>query len=134
MRDAEVMARLQVKLGPDWDMSLSDFIGSDHHKERYAFLWRKNVVSVLSPPALLNDVQDSFVREPYIGYFKAGNFDFIIATIHVVWGASVLGRRDEVQKLENLLTAIEARAQTEKDLIIVGDFNLPPSGMRKRKW
>lgn len=122
------MRRLQGQLGPDWELALSDFVGTDHHKEKYAFLWRKNVVSVLTPPELLNDVNDEFVRQPFIGYFKAGNFDFIIATIHVVWGASVVGRRDEVQKLDSLLTAIEQRAQTERDLLVCGDFNLPPTG------
>lgn len=53
-------------------MAVSDFIGTEHHKERYAFLWRNTIVSVLSPPQLLHDHQDVFVREPFIGYFKAG--------------------------------------------------------------
>lgn len=60
---------------------------------------------------------------------ETGNFDFVIATIHVVWGATVLGRREEVQKLNDLLAALQKRANTEKDLIIVGDFNLPPTDM-----
>jgi len=126
VRDVEVMERLKAMLGAEWDMAVSDFIGTEHHKERYAFLWRNTIVSVLAPPALLHDHQDVFVREPFIGYFKAGQFDFILSTIHIVWGASILGRRSEIEKLDSLLKSLQVRAGAEKDLIICGDFNMPP--------
>lgn len=77
-----------------------------------------------------------------------GEFDFILSTIHIVWGASIVGRRAEIEKLDNLLKSLQVRAGkpksnahqpnpskhqnsnsligAEKDLIICGDFNMPP--------
>jgi len=126
VRDIEVMHRLKTILGPHWDVIISEQIGTQHHKERYAFLYRNTVVSVISQPELIVDTSDAFVREPFIGYFKAGVFDFVVATIHIVWGDSILGRRAEIEKLNALLESIQKVAGDEKDLIICGDFNMPP--------
>jgi hypothetical protein len=38
-------------------------------------MWRTAFITVLTPPELLTDQRDDFVREPYIGYFRAGNAD-----------------------------------------------------------
>jgi len=129
VRDTEVMERLLAILGSEWSLSVSGQVGSEHHKEHYGFLWRNTHISILTKPEILQDQKDDFVREPYIGYFKAGSFDFILATIHVVWGDSIMGRREEIKKLDDLLHSIQARATTEKDIIIVGDFNMPPVDM-----
>jgi len=129
VRDREIMNRIQEKLGSGWTMSVSNQVGTEHHKEHYGMIWRNTHLSILTDPEILVDQRDDFVREPYIGYFKAGQFDFILATIHVVWGDSIVGRREEIKKLDDLLHAIQTRATTEKDIIIVGDFNMPPVDM-----
>jgi len=129
VRDVEVMQKVKGLLGPGWDMAISGQVGSAHHKEHYGFFWRVSRISVLSAPSVLADTGDVFVREPFIGYFKAGEFDFVIATIHVVWGDSIFGRREEIKKLDDLLKAIQLRAGAEKDIIIVGDFNMPPTDL-----
>jgi DNA uptake protein ComE-like DNA-binding protein/endonuclease/exonuclease/phosphatase family metal-dependent hydrolase len=126
VRDVEVMHRLKNILGPHWEVIISEQIGTEHHKERYAFMYRNTVISVVSKPELLVDTCDVFVREPFIGYFKAGVFDFIVSTIHIVWGDSILGRRAEIEKLDGLLKSLQKVAGAEKDLIICGDFNMPP--------
>jgi len=127
VRDLEIMEKIKALLGIGWDMAISGQVGSAHHKEHYAFLWRVDRVSVLTAPKVLDDSGDAFVREPFIGYFKAGEFDFVLATIHVVWGDSIVGRREEIKKLDDLLKAIQNRAGAEKDIIVVGDFNMPPT-------
>jgi len=129
VRDVEIMEKVKGILGPGWDMAISGQVGSAHHKEHYAFLWRVSRVKVVTAPQVLHDTGDVFVREPFIGYFKAGEFDFVLATIHVVWGDSIFVRRDEIAKLDDLLKAIQRRAGAEKDIIIVGDFNMPPTDL-----
>eukprot|EP01125_Pyxidicula_operculata_P017538 TRINITY_DN613_c0_g6_i2.p1 TRINITY_DN613_c0_g6~~TRINITY_DN613_c0_g6_i2.p1 ORF type:complete len:548 (+),score=115.41 TRINITY_DN613_c0_g6_i2:311-1954(+) len=129
VRDDEIMTRIIEKLGSDWDMVVSDFIGTDHHKERYAFVWRKSAVSLVSGPQLLNDISNNFVRPPFMAFFRSKLFDFVLVTIHVVWGPSVQGRREEIRKLGTLLTKIQEKAKDENDIILVGDFNMPPTDL-----
>jgi len=126
VRDQEIMDRIQQKLGSGWSFACSGQVGTAHHKEHYGIIYRNTHVSILTKPEVLVDTRDDFVREPFIGYYKAGEFDFILATIHVVWGDSIVGRREEIKKLEHVLHAIQQRAKAEKDIIIVGDFNMPP--------
>jgi len=127
VRDLIVMDRIKAKLGDGWSMSVSDQIGTESHKERYAILWRNDVLVLRGSPALIVDMSNSFAREPYMAYFVADQFDFILATIHVVWGDSIVGRRNEIKKLDTVLQKIQERAHPEKDIILVGDFNMPPS-------
>jgi len=123
------MDRIKEKLGPSWSMQVSDLIGTEHHKERYGLLWRNTVISLISPTSLLSDISNNFVRDPFMGYFRAGIFDFVIATIHVVWGSTMEGRREEIRKLDTVLKKILERTGAEKDVILVGDFNMPPDDL-----
>ena len=127
IRDTVVVQKMKDILGPTWQTSVSDPIGTDGRKERYAFVWRSNRLSLINEAHLLNDVGNKFVREPYMGFFRATNFDFVITTIHVVFGETISGRRAEISHLDDVLNLIKTRAKGENDLIICGDFNMPPT-------
>eukprot|EP01006_Ploeotia_vitrea_P046530 TRINITY_DN67031_c6_g6_i1.p1 TRINITY_DN67031_c6_g6~~TRINITY_DN67031_c6_g6_i1.p1 ORF type:complete len:473 (+),score=63.39 TRINITY_DN67031_c6_g6_i1:33-1451(+) len=131
VRDEEVLKKLLVILGDNkWRYCCSTPVGTDHHKEYYAFMYRTDVVSLVSednPPVVLKDTSDVFVREPYVGNFKAGNFDFVMAVIHVVWGKKIGERREEVGYLNKFMKTVADHAQGENDIILCGDFNMPPA-------
>jgi endonuclease/exonuclease/phosphatase family metal-dependent hydrolase len=130
VRDVEVLETMLKLLGNNWSYRVSGQVGTAKHKERYAFFWRTSAVQLISEPALLNEeTKDYFVREPFIGYFRAGVFDFVLATVHIVWGDSIAGRREEIKQLDKVLLAISDAAKSEKDIILCGDFNMPPSDL-----
>jgi len=137
VRDEEICARILKDLNTEepnkWDMKVSDPVGHKEstHRERYMFLFRKDVVSCLSTPMLLvqDENKEIFVRPPFMCYFRAGIFDFVFVTIHVVWGDTVTERRKEISRLDDVLQAILERSKDEKDIILCGDFNMPPEDL-----
>ena len=64
-----------------------------------------------------------------MGFFKADRegFDFILTTIHVVWGRKT-DRVLEIKYINYLLEKIKEKAGGENDIILCGDFNTPPEG------
>jgi len=113
-------------LGRDtWGVAMSSEVGTDHHKEVYAFLYRTAAVELVKSE-LLSDRKDEWVREPFMAYFRTKKgFDFVIAAIHVVWGKSINERRQEVEALGAKLNRIQ-NWDGEQDVMLVGDFNLEP--------
>lgn len=91
-------------------------------KEMYAFLWHKSIKLIKSNIVYADEY---FVRAPYMGFFKCQNFDFILCTIHVVWGKKQ-DRDYEVSHINKLLNEIKKNAMGENDIILCGDFNTPP--------
>lgn len=96
---------------------------SGKRKERYAFIWNKNI-SLIDEPQLISAGQ-YYVRSPYIAFFKGYNLDFILATIHIVWG-KINDRHLEISHTQQLLNKIISHAGNERDIILCGDFNTPP--------
>lgn len=70
-----------------------------------------------------SDVNDDFIREPYCAAFLAGRFDFSICTIHTEFGDGKTEPREEVRALDDVYRAITK--ESRRDVLIVGDFNLP---------
>ncbi len=99
VHDEEVFRRLQVILKrdfqADYDFDVSDPVGHNK-KERYAFMWRTDKVEQTKAGAFYDDVGDKFEREPYFASFKAGNFDWTVATIHLLYGDNEADRRPEL--------------------------------------
>ena len=62
-------------------------------KEIYAFLYRIDKVEYLEESYVVSDEKDLFIREPFFAKFKAGNFDFYVISIHIIWGDSITERR-----------------------------------------
>ena len=135
LRDEKVLKRIQKILsesGAEYGYLVSDPVGREGspHRERYAFLYYKGLVSVVKdgehyPDAA--DGKDDFVRDPYWASFRAGKFDFSVIAVHVVWGDAVAGRRAEVMELAEVYQYVqEANGETEDDVLLVGDFNREP--------
>jgi len=68
----------------------------------------------------------SWWRPPFIGSFRAGNFDFVFITAHVRWGDTVASRLPELQLLADWVAdRRQEKYVVDKDVIVLGDFNIP---------
>ncbi|MFP4365020.1 MAG: lamin tail domain-containing protein [Spirochaetia bacterium] len=120
VRDEQVLRRLCAFL-PAYSYIVSDPVGN-RVTERYAYLYRTDIFRVLGTAHIYADVDDNFIREPYIAHFRAGNFDFTVVSIHVLYG-SVSQRLAEIRLLDELLADIDQYNGSENDVILLGDFN-----------
>ena len=73
------------------------------------------------------DGKDDFARDPYWGTFRAGEFDFSVIAVHVVWGKTVVPRKAEVKALADVYRYVQAANGAEDDVLLVGDFNRNPT-------
>ena len=102
LRDEKVLKRLQRILsgsGAEYGYQISEPVGrvGSSHKEHYAFLYYKGLVSVVTDGELYPDAadgKDDFVRDPYWATFSAGKFDFSVIAVHEV-GYDPNGRNDQ---------------------------------------
>lgn len=95
LRDETVLKRTErilERMGKDYDYTMSRSVGGSV-KERYAFLFDSQIIDVIAEGHVFPDPNDAFLREPYLASFKAGEFDFTVIAVHVVWGDSVAKRR-----------------------------------------
>ena len=135
LRDEKVLKRLQRILsesGAEYGYLMSEPVGREgsYHKERYAFLYYKGLVSVVADGKLYPDAmdgEDDFVRDPYWATFRAGKFDFSVIAVHVVWGDAIAERRSEIMELAEVYQYVQDANGAEDDVLLVGDFNREPN-------
>ena len=128
LRDEEVVDRtlqLLADRGDRFRAVVSPPVGRGV-KERYAFLYRPGKVQILGPERLYPDPDDAFIREPFWASFRAGEFDFTLVTIHSIFGDSKRERRAEALLLDDIYRLVQGADPDEQDVMILGDFNLPP--------
>jgi hypothetical protein len=146
LQDLELVIRL---LGPWWRYIVSDVtMGDAGNRERLAYLFdSRNVrfsglVGEIVLPPVKDEAGNEFqarqlVRTPYMAGFKSGWFEFILSTVHLLWGeeeADHAPRVEEVEQITNFL--VKRRAEHgawSRNMILLGDFNLfDPSGVAAR--
>lgn len=128
VRDETVIQRTLAILrdkGLDYDYMISRPVGKSV-KERYAFIYKAGIIEIKQKGQIYPDPQNHFIREPYYATFKAGQFDFTLATIHVLFGNSKKHRRPEIKQLAEVYTTLQQQDSHEQDIIILGDFNFGP--------
>jgi len=128
LRDQEVVDRtlqLLADRGHRFQAVVSEPVGRGV-KERYAFLYRPGKVQPLGAERLYPDPDDAFIREPVWVTFRAGEFDFTLVTIHSIFGDTKRERRAEALRLDDIYQLVQGADSDEQDVMILGDFNLPP--------
>ena len=132
LRDEIVLKRTQKilsQMGKLYDYEFSPAVGRIS-KERYAFLYRSKLVSVVRPGELYPDAadgKDDFIRDPYWATFRAGAFDFSVIAVHVIWGDRSGPRKAEVKALADVYRYVQEANGAEEDVLLVGDFNRNPN-------
>jgi len=107
------------KEGSKYDYVISKRLGRSESKEQYAFVYNTKTVSLIPNSSyVVDDPDDVFEREPFIAYFKSGNFDFKIVNNHIK-------PEDVSAELSHLAVIINNiyDGSSEKDIIVVGDMN-----------
>jgi hypothetical protein len=141
--DVGQLRRVMDILGPYWDVIYSDYSsdpGGNH--ERLAFVHDTRAVTFtgLASHALSADRRKgggndylseiNWWRPPYLAGFQAGSFDFVLVVAHIRWGGDgTPGEVERARELTKLANWVAEKAQernvTDKDLVLLGDFNIP---------
>lgn len=107
------------KQGYKYDYLISKRLGRSSSKEQYAIVYNtKTVSSMPNASYVVDDADDVFEREPFVAYFKSGNFDFKIVDNHI--------KPEDVSTELNQLSGVVNKiynSSSEKDVIAVGDMN-----------
>lgn len=107
---------------PGWSYVISaNPVGVASYQEYYATLIRDSALSV-TRHWVVPDASDAWAREPMVTCVKNPKTSFCVLSIHVIYGDSVGPRDAEITALSSLVNNLRA-ADTEKDYIVVGDFN-----------
>ena len=128
VRDADVVERTLAILegrGHVYEALVSDQVGRGV-KERYAFLWRPDKVVRLDDGQFYPNPDDRLIRPPFWVSFRAGAFDFTLITIHSIFGDTIGERRAEAALMVDVYQTVQDADPDEQDVILLGDFNLPP--------
>lgn len=132
LRDEVVLQRTQrilLQMGKAYQYQLSPAVGRGV-KERYAFFYKEDLVSVIKHGELYPDAadgKDDFSRDPYWATFRAGEFDFSVIVVHVIWGDRVGPRKAEVRALADVYQYVQNVNGDEDDVLLLGDFNRNPT-------
>ena len=125
-----VLKKILSQMGQMYDYEFSPAVGGGV-KERYAFLYKKDFVSVVRKGELYPDDadgKDDFARDPYWATFRAGEFDFSVIAVHVVWGKTVVPRKAEVKALSDVYRYVQARERRGGRCAACRRFQPKPNG------
>ncbi len=135
------LKRVLDVLGSYWRVVLSDYnIDSAGNRERIAYVYDSRMVrftglaAEADPPKVKigGEYQSAHIdwwRSPYMASFTAGNFDFVMMTVHIRWSGGVKKRAEAIGHLADWVeTRRNEKAAVDSDFVVVGDFNIPSRG------
>lgn len=143
-QDLKALHRLMDILGSDWGHMVSDVTeGTQGNGERMAFIFDKRKVNpgglvgqLVLPPLELKGPDgkkvyqpvSQVVRTPLIAGFKTGWTDFILTTVHIIYGEGVANSPARVEEIRQVAQALRRRSEDpfewSRNLILLGDFNI----------
>ena len=137
-KDVEEMAEVLRLMGPSWDIVYSDYIeDAGGNKERVGLVYDKRACDFTGLAGNANEPrkkqgaeyiikEDSWWRKPFMGSFRAGNFDFVMIETHIRWGSLAQDRTKELSLLADYVYDRTIKDATiDRDVLVMGDFNIP---------
>lgn len=135
-RNTAALRFLLKQLGPSWRFITSDVTeGDEGNGERLTFVFD---TTRIQPSGLVGEIVippsagapgKQFVRTPYAASFSRGGTEFILTTVHVLWGANADERLPEITAFANWMRAwAERRGDWNTNLLVLGDFNIDRLG------
>uniref|UniRef100_A0A669P0K7 Deoxyribonuclease 1 like 3 n=1 Tax=Phasianus colchicus TaxID=9054 RepID=A0A669P0K7_PHACC len=121
--------------GEEYSCVVSGRLGRKSYKEQYAFLYRRNLVSVKQTyqyPDTQPGDEDAFSREPFIVWFqspKTAVKEFAIVPLHTAPEMAVR----EIDELYDVYLDIKEHWDTQ-NFIFMGDFNAGCSYVPRKHW
>ena len=146
------LKRLMGIIGHDYDYIVTDVTHSSlgGNEERLGFIYNKNKVTftgvageMVLPPSMMiskeTDKKRQFSRTPFGVDFQSGWFKFFFSTVHIYFGSNSPSskkyerRVQEINAVAEYLAAeakknLEANSKSNKNYILVGDFNIKKEG------
>jgi hypothetical protein len=134
-RNTTALFALLTLLGPDYRVIASDVTeGEPGNGERLAFIYDSTrvqpsgLVGEIVLPARAGSDVDQFARTPYAAGFTRAGVEFILTTVHVLWGKPA-DRIGELTAFANWMRGWAERPEDwNRNLLVLGDFNLDRSG------
>ncbi len=135
--DTTALFALLNRLGPQYRVIASDTTrGKAGNQERLAFIYDSDRVQasglvgeIVLPPDAENGNVQQFARTPYAAGFVRGTTDFILTTVHVLWGKAPADRLEELTAFANWMREWAERPKDwNRNLLVLGDFNLDRVG------
>jgi len=112
-----------------YDYIISQRLGRTGSKEQYAFVYNTKTVDLIPESSyVVADPDDVFEREPFVAFFRSGNFDFKLVNNHIK-------PEDVSAELSQLAVVINDvyDSSSEKDIIVLGDMNADGSYFDENK-
>jgi hypothetical protein len=142
------LPQLLDALGPAWSGHVTSSARPNlpsPHAEYYAVLYRPERVAPCAELAALHFIDDAdgsaesgnaglFLREPAVGCYRTapafGARDFLLGVYHARWGDGIADEiAGEVRHIDQAFAAFARRLPHERELFMVGDFNLTPAAL-----
>lgn len=139
-RSLDDLERVRGLLGPWWRYLVTDVTeGSAGNDERLAFLFdsRKVRFGGMAGELVLPPLEDEhgeshpvtqIARTPYMAVFRCGWFDFMLATVHLIWDEEEADHPPRVWEVQQVAQSLAARVEqagtAARNMILLGDFNM----------
>lgn len=131
-RDTKALFALLAQLGPRYRVIASDVTeGGRGNGERLAFVYDaervqpSGLVGEIVLPADATGPIEQFARTPYAAGFVRASTEFILTSVHVLWGKAPGDRIAELTAFAQWMRAWADRPQDwNRNLLVLGDFNL----------
>jgi endonuclease/exonuclease/phosphatase family metal-dependent hydrolase len=135
-RNTTSLAGLLHLLGPTYRTITSDVSeGDSGNGERLAFVYDESRVQ---PSGLVGEIvlphggrseREQFARTPYAAGFVRSGVEFILTTVHVLWGKRPQDRIGELTAFAEWMKQWAERPDDwNRNLLVLGDFNLDRRG------
>lgn len=142
--DLNGLKRVLALLGDHWKYLITDVTeGDPGNDERMAFLYDSRKVrfgglasEMVLPPLSKKDAQGKTVyepvtqiaRTPFLCGFEAGWANFMLSTVHILYGEQVADDPRRVAEIEHIAQFMRRRSEEpaawSNNLILLGDFNI----------
>lgn len=135
-RETHALRFLLSRLGPDWRVITSDVTEGDQgNGERLSFIYDSTrvqpsgLVGEIVLPSSVDDPARQFARTPYAASFTREGIEFILTTVHVIWGKNVTERIPELTAFARWMRDWADRpTDWNQNLLVLGDFNIDRMG------
>ncbi len=135
-RSTVALRHVMENLGPTWRFITSDVTEGDAgNGERLTFVFDSErvhpsgLVGEIVLPDSVEAPTKQFSRSPYAVSFARGDIEFILTTVHIIWGTSPKSRLPEITSFANWMRAWADRSDDwNQNLMVLGDFNIDRLG------
>ena len=131
-RDTRALFAILSLLGEDFRVIASDVTEGDQgNDERLAYVYNATRVQpsglvgeIVLPPQAQGEVKQ-FARTPYAAGFVRNDVEFILTTVHVLWGKKPADRLPELTAFAQWMRGWADRPKDwNRNLFVLGDFNI----------